>query len=704
MGAKHAVLAIAKNAINAQAGRLTIWSPVLLVFGIWIYFAQNQEPNWALCSMLVLVGAALVFIARQNPIPILIALVIAGFVLAKIRTEFVHTPLLRSSISDAVVVGYVADLQGAQSRRKTVILDVASALGVPADERPLRLRIGLNSKQITPNIGDKISFTASLQPLPTPVMPGGFDSARQSFYQSIGGSGRAFGEVKIITENLQKKYWIGRLFHNLRTEMGAKIRAGLPGELGSFADALITGERSAIPKAMNDSLQTSGLAHILSISGLHMTLVAGGAFWFVRALLALSPRLAQNYPIKKWAAVAALLVGLFYMLLANSGAATERSYIMIAVIFFSILVDRPAISVRNLAIAALLILVFQPEQAIAASFQMSFFAVMGLAAFFEYWNRKAGERELRFLSPLTRNTMKIWRMVWLSVVTSIIAGGLSSIPASFHFGRMSPLSVLANGLALPLMGIIVMPAASLSALLMPIGLEAVPLQILGYGLDGVMWVSDTVAGWPGARYVVPQQSVLGAIGLSFGAAVLCLARGKMRLAGIVIMVAGLSLSQRNMFPDVLIERSGANVAIRNDHGELVPADARKGRYAIGRWLTANGEDISQFKAAKREGWSCSPALCTAIVKGKRIAYLRENNDVKINCPEADILIAAAPLRGACKTIQTRIDRFDVWRSGVHSIFIVGDKVTIEKARNAQGNRPWVFTPKARIRVVPISKP
>jgi competence protein ComEC len=201
----------------------------------------------------------------------------------------------------------------------------------------------------------------------------------------------------VLGETNSPSLWLSGSLNDLRQEIGSRVRQHLSGTIAALADAMITGERAAIPKDTNKSLQISGLAHILSISGLHMSLAAGGVFWVVRAFLALFPNLAQNYPIKKWAAAAALVFGFIYMLLAGSQAATQRSYIMLAVVFLAIMVDRPAISLRNLALAALLILVLQPESAIQASFQMSFMAVMGLAAFFEYWNRPQAENELLWL-------------------------------------------------------------------------------------------------------------------------------------------------------------------------------------------------------------------------------------------------------------------------------------------------------------------
>jgi competence protein ComEC len=233
-----------------------------------------------------------------------------------------------------------------------------------------------------------------------------------------------------------------------------RIAEVIDGPLGSFADALITGERARIPRAMNDSLQASGLFHILSISGLHMAMVAGSAFWLVRALLALSSttwhcvtRSKNGRRARRW------LIGGFYMLLADGGAATERSFIMIAVMFFAVMVDRPAISLHNLAVAAVLILLLSPEQAVAASFQMSFLAVMGLAAFFEWWNARVPQEFAPARGLLWRMGRKVVLVAAASLATSFIAGTLSSIPAAHHFGRVAPYSVISNALALPVVSI-----------------------------------------------------------------------------------------------------------------------------------------------------------------------------------------------------------------------------------------------------------
>lgn len=484
--------------------------------------------------------------------------------------------------------------------------------------------------------------------------------------------------------------------------MGARIHAALEEPYASFAEALITGERSTIPPEINRSLLTSGLFHMLSISGLHMWLVAGGVFWAVRAALALVPRLALDWPIKKWAAAAALLTGLFYMLLADSGVATTRSFIMIAVVFFAVMVDRPALSTRNLGLAALIVLVVEPEAVVDAGFQMSFLAVLGLVAFYESWS---SARAARHRGKAVERHWSFRLLLWgltafaISCATSFIAGFSSSLPAAYHFGRIAPYGVLANGLAIPVVGAVVMPMALLSTLLMPFGLEQLPLMAMEAGLKLVILVSDHVASLPGADMISPRPRSEAVLVIAAGLVVLCLLRGPVRLGGLVIMaLGGVMMLSPPPHPDLLIETTGRTVALRDETGHLVPAWPRRARFAVEKWLQANGEEAGLAVAAKRPGWRCEAERCEAEVKGRRVLYVSGPEGQPLECAGIDILIAAYPLRGVCAGVHTRIDRFDLWRSGAVAMWIGPEGVRIETARGRQGARPWVVRPEARARV------
>lgn len=684
-------------AIEAQSRRLFLWAPIFMTFGIWLYFALPREPSGLAAAALALLALPFLWFGRTRPVLMIVALVAMGFLLAKTRADMVAAPLLRSTTPEVLVTGIAASIDKSASRRLVMIVEPEVIEGLAPDQTPARLRLTLTPKLGEPRAGDRIAFKARLSPLPSPIAPGGFDYGRKLWFDGIGGTGRVTGEIKIIGADTAWRYRFERRMAELRHAIGARIHAQLEGTIASFAEALITGERASIPKDVNQSLMVSGLFHVLSISGLHMWMVAGGVFWAARAALALSPSLAQRFPIKKWAAMAALATGWFYMVMADSGVATERSFIMIAVVFFAVMVDRPAISTRNLAIAALIVLLFNPEAAVDASFQMSFLAVLGLVTFYEFWSRR--NREDRFERPrhwAVRLARAGATNVFLALATTAVASSVSSIPAAYHFGRLAPYGLVANGLAFPVIGILVMPFALAGTLLMPFGLEALPMWVMGEGLQLVLAISDWVATFPQAYVIVAQPSGLSMVVLACGAVMFCLLAGAARWIGLPVAVIGLGLAVAGKpGADVLVETYVGNVALRNEDEQLVPALPRKSRFAVEKWLQSNGETVTPADAAKRPGWSCRDNRCDAIVRGKRLAYVAGENADALDCTGIDILVASFPLRRNCRNVPVRIDRFDVWRSGAHAIRINEHGTVVETARAGQGERPWTVVPQAR---------
>jgi competence protein ComEC len=694
--------AIIDGVIARQEGRFILWSPVVLIAGIWSYFSLPIEPAPVIFIIAGCLALALAWFALRGRGGVAVCLAcvfLIGFSLAKLRTEIVAAPAIAATTGEVRLSGTIEHIDRKSPKSAVVTLRLAELTGLGVTVEPERIRLTISGSQssgLAPGI--TISARARLTPLPSPVMPGGFDYGRMLWFEGIGATGRAFGSVDIVSNVPSWRDRPAAFLHDIRRIMGARIEAVLPQDRAAFAEALITGERASLPRDVIESLQISGLYHIISISGLHMSLVAGGIFWLVRALLALSPQLAVNYPIKKWSALAALLAGLFYMLLAGAEVATQRSYIMIAIMLIAILADRPALSLRNLAIAALIILVLFPEAALSASLQMSFLAVMGLLAFHEAWFADRDREPSAPSGPFMRTARFLWRSFLAIAFTTLIAGGLSSIAAVYHFGRLAPYSLLANLLALPVVSVIVMPMALAAALLMPLGLEALPLHVMNEGMSLVLAISDWVRNLPGAVGTLPTLPLPAALLLTAGAVALCLFNGLLRLTALPLIAAGILVAPVAQRPDILVERTGSNVAVRSEEGTLVPASSRRGRFAVEAWLRADGDAVSAKEAAGHRGWTCTGDLCRTQIDGRRILYAHEGKvSVTTLACDADILIADFPLRGRCRSVPLRIDRFDLWRLGAHALYLDAETATIKTARAEQGKRPWVIVPVPRKR-------
>ena len=250
----------------------------------------------------------------------------------------------------------------------------------------------------------------------------------------------------------------------------------MPGDRGSIASALITGKRDAISAPVNDAMYISSLAHVLSISGYHMAVVAGIVFFFIRAALALVPSLASRQPIKKWAAAAALVAATFYLLLSGAEVATQRSFIMIAIVLIGVMVDRPALTFRTLTVAAFAVLLLAPEAVVHPSFQMSFAATLALIAAYQYglpWRAEADT------SLGARVALWGGREIAGLILASLVAGLATTPYAAFHFHRLAPYGVLANLLAMPVVSAVVMPMGILGVLAMPFGFDALFWQLMG---------------------------------------------------------------------------------------------------------------------------------------------------------------------------------------------------------------------------------
>lgn len=474
---------------------------------------------------------------------------------------------------------------------------------------------------------------ASLRPPPGPAVPGGYDFSRQMRFEGIGGSGFAYAPPEVLESR-------GRTFKTrieaLRERVADRVVERLPGPTGAMAAALMTGKRERIPEANVEDLRDAGLAHLLAISGLHMGLVCGFLFWTLRSLLARSERLALSQPIKKWAALGALAGGAFYLALSGGAWSAQRAFIMAAIIFLAVLFDRRGISLRNAALAALVILVLRPEALLAPGFQMSFAAVVTLISAFsaieERWPRPSDPGLLT----------KVLLFVTGLMMTSLLAGAATSAFAAYHFGRVASYGLLGNMLAMPIVTIAVMPAMVLAMFLMPLGLDGPVLLLVGEGLGLVLAVSAWTADLPGAVAYVPQWRPAGILAASAGLLALSLLTAPWRVAGLFLLAAALPIGLSLPKPDVFVSRDIRNVGVvAGDAGApLAILSARRDRFSVEAWLQALGAPPDIRVQTVIAG--CGEGACTAVTRrGDRVAIIESRASLLSACRAADVVILRA---------------------------------------------------------------
>jgi competence protein ComEC len=690
---------------NEEHDRRPLWLPVGLAAGIAIYFALPAEPNLTLGVATGLFGIVLgAAAAAQRERPdmraglAMAAAVLIGFAAAKLRTDRVAAPVLAHRTGpvhfDARIVS--ADAHGERTR---LLLDVPRIRRLAHDATPRRVRISVRMTPETLVPGTWVSVLAVLMPPPEPSSPGGYDFARWAYYQGIGAVGYAYGRPKPIAAPRPDGFWesLAARVERLRDRMTRRIRAVIPGARGAIAAALVTGKRGGIDESDQAAFRDSGLAHVLSISGLHLALAGGFFFWLVRALLALFPAIALHYPIKKWAAVAALAAAGAYLLISGCGAPAVRSYIMLSVMFAAVLFDRPALTMRSVALAAAIILLWKPESLVQPGFEMSFAAVTGLIALAEWeTRRRARNADLHTAAgPLGRAR----RYVAGIALASIVAGLATAPFAIFHFDRASQYGLLANVLAMPVVGLVIMPSATAAMLLMPFGLDRYPLLVMGRGVGTMQAIAQWVAGLPGATRMVAVWPEVALLLVVAGGLWIALWRGPWRWFGAAPIVLGLIAAQFATAPDVLIAKNGRDVAVRLADGRLALLRAPKDDYAAASWLKRDGDARAPETviATPRDGVRCDADGCVArLPSGFVLASALRFDALREDCTNADIVVSAVPTRHVCRGPSLVIDRFDVARGGAMAIRL-GETWDVETVKDARGHRPWSEYPAWRWR-------
>ena len=533
-----------------------------------------------------------------------------------VRVALIDAPVLTDGFRGSVT-GRVIAADRSRSDAPRVMLDHLSLAGVHQSAVPERVRITLVDASEAPEIGAVVSVDGILGPPSGPAAPGAFDFSRQAFFREIGAVGYARGAVTIVAPpDDTRALWLTRL----RTQIAEALRKRIGGDEGAVAAALIVGDRSAISDETTEALRDSGLAHLLAISGLHIGLMSTLMFWLVRFGLALMPTFASRVAIRKIAAVAGLAAAGGYLALAGFGVATQRAFIMAAVAFTAILLDRPAVTARGLAAAACLVLLLRPESLFEAGFQMSFAAVAALVAGFEvtqrFWSKQTENRSL---------VRRVWSGLMATVATSVMAGAATAPFAAYHFNRLVAYGLPANVMATPLMGLLIMPAIILTAALAPFGLAGIGLAVLGWGIGYILWVAEAVAGLEGAAMSVPAGTPLALALIVFGGLWLVIWRGVLRFFAIPIMVLGVALWRGTVQPDVFIAEDARLIAARDDAGALWVSRERTSSYSAETWLRRSGEGtVSQEDAYDHRIWTCSKTSCSGETQDGTPIFLIRN--------------------------------------------------------------------------------
>ena len=695
---------------DAERSRWMLWLPVALGLGIALYFELPIEPALWLGPTLAVAAGVLVPLTPAGSLARALAIGLVataiGFGLVAWRTASLAAPTLSRPLFNVNVEGRIADIQRLPEGVRVVLEAVRlKGNGVPpAETTPERLRVSLSRGAPALHVGDRLLVLANLSPPAGPALPGAFDFQRVAWYLQIGAVGYALAPATVIEPG--RPDGVVRTIDALRADVTERILKALPGPEGGVVAALLTGEQTAVDKGVAQAMRDSGLAHILSVSGLHIVFVVGLVMGLVRYGIALVPPLALRVDAKKIAAVLALLAALFYTALAGAPVPAQRACAMAGFALIAVLLDRTALSLRLVAWSAVIVLVAAPEALTGASFQMSFAAVIALIAAWEAgagWRRRLHERAE--LSP----HRWLWRLaaaLAASLATTLIASVATGAFAAYHFNRVSLLGLIANMLGVPLTGIWIMPWGLLAMLLMPLGLEQVALVPMGWGVEGLNAIARHVAGWPDAATLVPSLPGASLWLLTIGGLWLCFWRRRWRLAGVPVIAVGLLLSPPPA-PDLLMSEDGRVLGLRDAQGTVHIASARTDRFVSDAWARRSGQEGAKRWTVNADeqaaGLGCSTGLCRWRKGPWRIAMVSDDRRLAEACSSADIVLSTIDAQGRCKGPRLVLDRRDAWREGAQALWLDDLNVRRETGNAHRGDRPWV--PNSSLRqTAPVKAP
>ena len=684
--------AVLGEALSAERERWLLWLPVAVGIGIALYFALDHEPARWIGPGLAAIALAAVAAGWRRPAVRLAAIVVTaaalGFGIAQWRAHDVAAPVLEKRTRAVMVSGRVATVETRPGGIR-VVIETPDIADLEPARTPRRVRVTVRTEGYSPRPGDRIRVRSVLMPPPPPAAPGAFDFPRQAWFRGLGAVGFAVGKIERVPE-ASSTGTLSLWLNGRRQDIAERVRSRLDVEAGSIAAALMTGDRGAIPKEIMAALRDAGLAHLLAISGLHMGLIAASLFFALRGLLALWPAVALRFPIKKWAAGASLGGAFVYLLLTGATIPTQRAFLMTGLVLVAVILDRVAISMTLVAWAAGAVLVLSPESLLGPSFQMSFAAVVALIATYEVARERLGGWRAGARAP--RRTL----LYLVGVGLTTLVAGLATAPfAAFHFNRIADYGLAANLAAVPVTALWIMPWSVAAYVLMPFGLEGVALAPMSWGIDGVVAVARTVAGWPGAVTLLPPMPVAALVAIALGGLWLCLWRGRWRLAGFAGFVAGAVVMLAAPSPDVLIAGDARLFAVRDEAGGLILSSPRARGMTAETWLRLHGRDgrATPFPETDETGAArlrCDSLGCVYRAHGHIVAIARDARALAEDCQGAEVVVSLVPMRTGCPSAHITIDRFDLWREGAHAIWLEAGAVRVRTVADERGDRPWAL--------------
>lgn len=682
-----------KNQFALEGERWLLWAPVGVGAGIATYFALPFEPPaWALAATPILLFAT-IFLRRYWSfflIGIALLTLALGFNAAQLETHFSMAPMLDRQIGPAPLSGQLMITEVMPDGvRLTLQHPALRYLSPEQTPKQIRLRIKNLDLPDVPAPGSYIALFGQVGPLSEPVMPGAYDFRRQSFFYQLGGTGWAIPRIDVVDPHPPTTWWDDAflLFENARRALTLHVYNRLKGDDAAMTAALLNGQQNGIAKDVMLAMRVSGLSHLLSISGLHVSMMGLLVYFPLRAFFALIPWIALRFPIKKYAAFTAIIATMLYTVLVGPQAPTLRSALSTGILMFAIIVDRRAVSMRLVTLAASLVMLMKPDGVMGPSFQMSFAAVVCMVAAFEKKLDQALAQASQFSLPFWLHYTA--RHAGAIILTSLVATAATAPFTIYHFQNFSFYGFIANMLAIPLTSFWIMPNILLAYITAPLGLDGVFIDGAGWGVHQVIALANVIAGWPFAVLYAPAMPPIALILIGLGGLWLCIWRRGWRFLGLLPIMMGVCYPFYTPLPDVIIAADGKQWAARMEDGRLAVSNLDRDAFEVTQWQQrlAMPSLVDVFELTPRDRrLRCDDAGCVYAKEGEKVAFPILDAALLEDCEQAQIIVTSVDVK-TCDAASL-IDHNALWQHGAHALYFYQDAVTVTTNRSERGLRPW----------------
>jgi competence protein ComEC len=681
---------------EVEERRFFLWLPVAAMGGVALNFAADREPVLWLPAALTGLFAAFAFLSRARPVALgaslAAAALSAGFLSMSLRTARVAAPVL-DRIRIVSLEGTVeeVDLRPVGAR---MVIAVTRIEGMKREAWPRRVRV---TTRKTPNVaaGDFVAMKARLLPPSHAALPGGYDFARDAFFAGVGAVGSVLGPIALRPPPAEASFrqTFTAAIDRARNRLAVRVDNIIGGDEGAVAAAMVTGKRDFLSNDAKDLIREAGIFHIITISGVQMTLVAGIFFVVTRRLLALSPTLALNHPIKKWAALVAMAGSVLYDVVTGSRVGTERALVMTLIVLGAVVMDRRALTMRNLAFAVLAVVAIEPEAILGVSFQLSFAAVAALVAVMEA--RLAGLEAdpdpylpKRGAAPPGLFLDLVRKPAALLVATACATSATASFMA-YHFHDLSPYVLIGNPLTLSVIEFFAVPGALLGAALAPLGLDAPVWLYVGMGIKFILSAARFIAAAPGSTVHLRAFAPWALPFLSLAVISATIWRSWLfRASAIPFALIGLIGAANGPHYDVIVPPSGEEAAVRDADGRLQIVGKRFNPFAAEQWLTADGDGRDPGTARDPDA-KCDRLGCVAALpEGEFLSIVLDRRAFEEDCARAEVIVSRLAAPAGCRA-KFVLDGRALKRLGAVGLTWSDEAgFSLTSDRPAEQSRPW----------------